>query len=103
MGFNERMFRFGLGLSGRLAITMSTPPGKLAKIPSCVMEIVFVGSEEYHCCRAIAGSWLGYSCCWWANRCVAADKASGLMYIHALVPMWWPFLRRASRPAAMLP
>ncbi len=40
--------RVGLvaGMSGRLAITMSIPPGKLARIPSGVMAFLFVGSND---------------------------------------------------------
>jgi hypothetical protein len=44
------------GMSGRLAINRSIPPGKLAKIPSSVTKLVFVGSEESYCCRTVVGS-----------------------------------------------
>ena len=50
-------------MSGRLAITMSIPSGKLVKIPSGVMRFVFVGSKVSHSCRAVVGSWLGYCYC----------------------------------------
>ncbi len=73
-----RSCQFGFGMSGRLAITISIPPGKLAKIFSGVMEFVFVGSDECHCIRVVAGSWLGYCCRSWASRCLTAtNKAFG--------------------------
>ncbi len=46
-----------LGMSGRLAITMSIPMEKLVKITSGVMRFVFVGSNVSHSCRAVVGSW----------------------------------------------
>ena len=52
-----------LGMSGRLAITMSIPMEKLVKITSGVMRFVFVGSNVSHSCRAVVGSWLGYCFC----------------------------------------
>ena len=45
-------------MSGRLAITMSIPPGKLAKIPLGVTELVFVGNKnECYCSKVVAWSW----------------------------------------------
>ena len=46
-----------LGMSGRLAITMSIPMGKLVTISSGVMRLVFVGSNVSHSCRDVVGSW----------------------------------------------
>ncbi len=57
-----------MGMSGRLANTMSIPSGKLVNISSCVMRFVFAGSEVSHSCRAVVGSWLGYCCFKWAIR-----------------------------------
>jgi len=51
------------GMPGRLAITISTPPGKLVRISSGVMTFVIVGSNESHCRRAVSGSRLRYCSC----------------------------------------
>ena len=48
------------GMSGRLAITMSIPLGKLARVPSGVIKLVFIGNDERHCIKNVARSWLGY-------------------------------------------
>ncbi len=76
-----------LGMSGRLAIIMSIPSRKLVQIPSDAMRFVFVGIKMSHSCRAVVGSWLGYCCCSWPIRGVTASKASGLVSVHAKVPM----------------
>ena len=41
-----------LGMSGRLAIIMSIPWGKLIEIPRCDMRSVLVGSKVSHLCKA---------------------------------------------------
>jgi hypothetical protein len=51
------------GMFGKLAIIVSIPLGKLVRIPSGVMAIVFVGSNDSHCRRVVSGSWLGYCSC----------------------------------------
>ncbi len=56
------------GMSGRLAIIMYIPSGKLVKIPSGDIRFMFVGSNVSHSCRAVVGSWLGYCFCSWAIR-----------------------------------
>jgi len=77
----------GLSMSGRLAITMSIQSGKLVKTPSGVTRFVFVGSKVSHSCRDVVGSWSRYCCCSWAIRRVIAANASGLVPVHAYVPM----------------
>ncbi len=67
-----------------LLLLMSIPSGKsVAKIHADIMELVFIGIEESHCCIAVVGSWLGYSCCRWASLCVTAAKTSRLVSVHA--------------------
>ena len=44
-----------LGMFGRSAINMSIPSGNLVRVSSCVIQLVFVGSEVSYSCRAVMG------------------------------------------------
>ncbi len=91
------------GYMGRLAMIKSIPVGNFVCRSLGVTCIVSSGSDVFHWVVAEGGSWRGYFSLICVIRCWIDVCASGYVSAHAYVLIWYPALRRTSKPVAVPP